>query len=80
MDNTDGLLQIEIDEYGITVDEIYGKYINSTLAELAGPKLVISGILDECLASTKDEAVRQKLKIAKFILHDLVVNEIGEGV
>jgi hypothetical protein len=64
----------QIQMYGITEAQIQSEYLDSLTCKLAGPSMVIAGILSDCqellamAGSFADEAIRQKLNVAKFIL------------
>jgi hypothetical protein len=68
----------QIKMYGITEAQIQSEYLDSLTCKLSGPAMVTAGILSDCqelLAmagsfadGVADEAIRQKLNVAKFIL------------
>lgn len=64
----------QIKMFGITQAQIKSQYLESLTCKLSGPSMVVAGILSDCQEllvmadGVADEAIRQKLNVAKFIL------------
>jgi hypothetical protein len=65
----------EIKMYGMTEADIREEYMDSLTAKFSGLEMVIAGVLSDCQELTamgRDEAVRQQLNVAKFMLFEIM--------
>ena len=65
----------EIKMYGMTEADIREEYMDSLTAKFSGLEMVIAGVLSDCQELTamgRDEAVRQQLNVAKFMLFEMM--------
>lgn len=78
-----GNTPVQIQVYGMTVEDIQEHYMESMTAKMSGMEMVVAGILSDCqeMIAMKnptipsphvDESIRQRLNVAKYILFTML--------
>jgi len=65
----------EIQMFGMTEQDIREQYMDSITAKFSGLEMVVAGVLSdaqELLAMGRQEAARQQMNVAKFILFEIM--------
>lgn len=74
---------VQMNVYGMTVEDIQEQYENSITAKCSGMEMVIAGILSDCQeliamknpsipAPNTDESIRKQLNVAKYLLFKMM--------
>lgn len=74
---------VQMQVYGMTVEDIQEQYMDSVTAKAPGLEMVVAGILSDCqeMIAMKnptipsphvDESIRQRLNVAKYILFTML--------
>ena len=78
-----GHTPVQMQVYGMTVEDIQEHYMESMTAKVSGMEMVVAGILSDCqeMIAMKnptipsphvDESIRQRLNVAKYILFTML--------
>lgn len=78
-----GNTPVQMQVYGMTVEDIQEQYMESVTAKASGLEMVVAGILSDCqeMITMKnptipsphvDESIRQRLNVAKYILFTML--------
>lgn len=78
-----GNTPVQLQVYGMTVEDIQEHYMESMTAKVSGMEMVVAGILSDCqeMIAMKnptipsphvDESIRQRLNVAKYILFTML--------
>ena len=78
-----GHTPVQMQVYGMTVEDIQEHYMESITAKVSGMEMVVAGILTDCqeMIAMKnptipsphvDESIRQRLNVAKYILFTML--------
>jgi len=78
-----GHTPVQMQVYGMTVEDIQEHYMESMTAKVSGMEMVVAGILSDCQEMIAmrnptipsphvDESIRQRLNVAKYILFTML--------
>ena len=70
----------EINMYGMTEQDIREQYMESITAKFSGLEMVVMGVLSDAQelgAMGRTEAVRKQLNVAKFILSEMMDQNVS---
>lgn len=78
-----GNTPVQMQVYGMTVEDIQEHYMESMTAKVSGMEMVVAGILSDCqeMIAMKnptipsphvDESIHQRLNVAKYILFTML--------